>query len=220
MSKLSLSAAALVVMGLVSAVNAATVTYTQSYSGPTNWAQAIALPKFNPSMGSLQSVLLTLVGTVGGSAGFENTDPQAATIVTSRQGNFALTRPNGSSLTLTSSVTTTDSVTGYDGNLNFGGTSGKTYSNLWGTGTASAAMTATEIPNFLGLGSISIPVAVLATASASGSGNLLAQFNTNATADVLVTYTYAIPTPTSLAAGLLLLGGLFVRRRLMQRHSF
>ncbi len=178
----------------------------------TNWSDSITVPKFDPSLGQLQRVIFTLSANVEGSAAFESLDAAPATVTMSLQAMVTLFRPDNTTLNVViPTANTSDGATAFDGTMDFGGTSGKTYANLSAmddnqTDTTAAA----DLALFTGAGTITLPVTAMGTSSGTGAGNLLLQFLTQAGAEVEVCYEY-IPTPGSLA--LLGLGGLIIARR-------
>ncbi|MFI5381692.1 MAG: choice-of-anchor E domain-containing protein, partial [Tepidisphaerales bacterium] len=125
-------AACLLSIGLAGAAHAGIVTYSDSIPlDATNWNSSVTLPKFDPSLGSLTSIDVTIAGHVEGSAAFESKDAQPATVTMKLQAKLTLQRPDLSTLVVTIPVVnTSDSVTAYDGVLDYAGTSGKTYPSL------------------------------------------------------------------------------------------
>ncbi|MFO0973082.1 MAG: choice-of-anchor E domain-containing protein [Phycisphaerae bacterium] len=185
----------------------------------TNWNQNINIPKFDTALGTLQSIEFLLGGTVQGSAAFESLDAAPATVTLDLSATITLTRPDMSVLVVSlPAASTVDNVLAFDGLIDFGGASGRSYPNLSDTDTNSVTLgppvSAADLALFsaLGGGNIALPISAIATSHGSGAGNLLVQFTTLAGADVRVKYTYkAIPEPATLA--LILLGGPVLFRR-------
>jgi hypothetical protein len=183
----------------------------------TNWNTAVTIPKFDPTVGDLVRVRWRIIGQVSGSASFESLDAASATITTSLSASIALTRPDTSLLSVAIPVVNnSDSVTAYDGVIDFGGTSGKTYAGLAGSALATSSSTAAaDLALFTAAApgdTISLPVSAMGMSSGSGAGNLLLLFETFASASVRVCYEYTfIPAPS--AMGLLAVGGLAATRR-------
>jgi hypothetical protein len=181
----------------------------------TNWNKTVSVSQFNPSLGTLDSVLISLQGTVAGSAKFESRDHGPTTVTMSLQAQVTLSWPNQNNLVVALPlVQTVDNVTVFDGTTDFGGSSGRTYDNLSGSKTESALLsppTPTDLAVFLGTGTVTLPVKAEAQSFGTGAGNLIQWFMTDAGADVTVTYDYRVPEP---AAGALIgLGGLALIRR-------
>jgi hypothetical protein len=114
------------------------------------------------------------------------------------QATITLQRPDLSTLvTVIPLAQTSDFVTAFDGSIDFGGTSGKTYSGLSGDATESNCVTdPADLALFTGTGTIVLPAKAIGTSTGSGAGNLILQFNTSASAQANVTYWYHCPSPT------------------------
>jgi len=201
--------------GLLSApATADTITYTDSIPlSATGWSDSVSVPKFDPALGTLNSIEYTLSGHVEGTAAFENQSPSEATITMDLSAILKLQRPDLTTIVITIPVaSTSDDVTAYDGVLDYGGTSGRTHSNLSNDLSESiTSSSAADLSLFTGTGNISLPVEAGGASSGSGSGTLILQFSTAASAEVEVIYNYTVPEPATM--GLLSLGGLALIRR-------
>jgi len=200
----------------IGAANASvpTVCYSDAIPiQPTNWGLSVTIPQFNPGPGQvLQSISFELFGEVTGSAAFESLDAAPATVTMNLSAMIQLQRPDNSVLlTVLPLVATTDNVGPFDGVIDFGGTSGATYNNLYANAIDNATSTnPADLALFTGPGTITLPVVATGNSSGSGAGNLLLLFQTSAGASVRVCYEY-IPEPATLA--MLAFAGLLVRRR-------
>jgi hypothetical protein len=186
----------------------------------TNWSSSATVSKFDPSLGTLNSITFELEGHVEGAAKFESFDAALATVTMNLAADIELQRPDTSTLVIsTPLVQTIDNVTAFDGTIDFGGTSGKTYTGLSADDSASTVSPppASDLVLFTGLGNIMLPVKATGVSSGSGAGNLVMQFGTSASADVKVIYDYApIPEPSTIVLLSTVFGGLLVyvsRRR-------
>jgi hypothetical protein len=199
-----------------------TVTYSGSIAlSRTNWTSSVSVPKFDPALGTLNSIEFTLDGFVDGSASFENKNGPV-TVKMHLQAQETLYRPDFSTLVVTIPVAmTSDAVTGFDQTIDFGGTSGRTYSLL--SASASNSFTTTSVLDealFTGLGNIVLPVDAQGTSFGSGSGSMVLRFITSASAKATVTYDYnAVPEPATITMSILALGAVGWRLLLRRREQ-
>lgn len=198
------SLAALLVAG--TAMSAAAQTQTVCFSGqiplqPTNWSSSVSIPKFDPNLGTLQSISFQLTGNVQGTARAESLDAAPTIVNTSFSANITLTRPDNTPIVVTLPLANfSDSFTAFDNVLDFAGTSGTTHSgiNVTDTQSQTSPPPASDLVLFTGPGNIVLPVTAQGSSLATGAGNLITQFTTDASADVQVCYTFLPNTPPSL----------------------
>lgn len=218
MSRLRLLAPALAVLsltGLSALASADSVSYTATVpTASTNFSTLVNLPGFDPSFGTLTAVQLVLTATVLGDASFESLDASPATVNVNLSTNATATAPGALTVTTIPLASTSVNVGAYDGVLDFGGISGRTFSDLTNTATNSSTTT-TGLGSYIGVASVPITVGAVGASTASGPGNLASVFGTSAGAVVGVTYTYnAVPEPTVMAG--LAVGSLALLRRRRQ----
>jgi hypothetical protein len=217
----------LLLLGLLvslSGAQAATVSFSDSIAlTTTNWDLTVSIPKFDATLGTLQKITFELAGHVEGDAKFESLDSAPATVKMDLSVDITLKRPDNSTVVVSvPAFSTTDSVTAYDGTLDFGGTSGKTYTGLTGdkTETAVSPPPASDLGLFTGAGNIVMPITAVASSSATGAGNIVSQFASSASADVKVTYQYGPAVPEASSLALFLFGasalGLMTKKRLFK----
>jgi len=195
------TAGALLLPALAAAQGTATQCFTDSVPiQPTNWNSSVTIPKFNPNLGTLQSIQFTISGLVQGQAAVESLDAAPTVINTSFSAQLTLTRPDLSVIVVTIPIAMfSDPVTAFDGVLDFGGTSGVTHPNIMATDSdmATSPPPLSDLVLFTGPGTISLPVTAAATSIATGPGNVVTQFMTSASATVEVCYTYEVNQPPS-----------------------
>ncbi len=181
---------------------------------PTDWSSSFSIPRFDPALGTLDSITLSITSRVRGSIRLESEDAAPAQVNSALAANVNLYRPDNSILSAASpEVSNTDFLSAYDGVLDFGGTSGRSYLNLNHSDTAMLVISGVDLDAalFTGLGNVLLPVTAMGQSTADGAGNLLLIFSTQAAADVNVTYSYTIPEPATLA--LVGFGAWLLRRR-------
>ncbi|MEZ4649706.1 MAG: choice-of-anchor E domain-containing protein [Candidatus Eisenbacteria bacterium] len=192
---LPMVAGALALAGAASA-DIVNVQYSDTIAlGATNWNGTVSFPQFDPVLGTLLSVTFELSGHVEGSAKFESLDASPATVTMNLAAEIDLQRPDLTSLvTVLPLVATNDNVLAFDGVIDFGGDSGRTYEGLSGDDTeSSTTMNPADLALFTGNGTIDLPASAIGASTGSGAGNLILQFATSASCDVTVNYEYEEP---------------------------
>ncbi len=164
---------------------------------PTNFTQDLSLPQFDPSLGNLFQVDLTVNGSLTSDLKAENTSVVSpATITSTIAGQLSLTGPAGINLSAPlSSQGTSFDASAYDGNTDYAGTSGTDF----GSQSASVSKTLSlstaqgvDLSAYLGTGTLPASFAAQADSTASGGGNLMVETQSNATATITVTYHYTL----------------------------
>jgi len=203
------------------ACSAHSAVVTHNVSAPlqsTYWSQVFTLPKFDPTLGTLNSVTFELTGRVEGSVSFESLDVEPATVSMTLGAIVTLFHSDNTVIATTSpSVTTTDYVGAYDGVIDLDGASGRTHSGLWSSTVQSYCIASCDLSQYVGPGTFDVTVAATGNSGGHGAGNLLMLFRASASAAAQVRYDYtAIPEPSSFMAmslGAVSLFGLARRRR-------
>ncbi len=192
------SALAALALGGVVTAQTSTLCYTDSIPlQSTNWNSSITVPQFNPTLGNLQSIQFTLSGRIEGSANIESLDAGPTTVNTSFSASITLTRPDNSVIVVTIPIANfSDSVTGFDGLIDFLGTSGESHPGIIATDSdvAVSPPPVSDLALFTGFGNVTLPVVALGNSIATGSGNVVTQFMTMAQASCEVCYTYTTNT--------------------------
>ena len=157
----------------------------------TDFSTTVNIPQFDPSLGTLTGVTIRLDGSVRADFQFETLDASPAGVSGTLQTQLNLNRPDTSLLvSALPTATTADSVGDFDGVLDFGGGSGRTYVGLLGNDSASTNLGASDLFLFTGTGTLALPFTGTDTSTASGSANLATVISTSAAATVTVTYAY------------------------------
>lgn len=209
MNKFVTSLAAGALVCAAGAASAATVTHSDSYAlTATDWDTTLSVAQFDSSLGTLNSVLVKLIGYVEGEATVKNNAASGSNITVELEATISTETPG---LDLIVEVVPLAEVTKH-----------LTGGEEWSTGlindekTDSRTLTGDEMDEFLGTGLIEIATSAVGRSEATGSGNMNFGFSNSASAYLEVTYDYTpatVPVPASAA---LLLGGLGVlaaRRR-------
>lgn len=195
----------------VLSVSASVLHVSDSFPLQTaGWSGTLSVPQFDPVLGTLTGVNYTLTGGVSGNAKAENTGGTASSIELKLQATITVNKPGGGQLA--QAIPLADnffSASAFDNVLDFGGTSGVTYSGLTASDNTTGSVSAVDWGAWEGTGDVSLPVSSAGASTATGGGDITSAFSTKASATFDVWYTYTpVPEPTALAfvAGLGLLG--------------
>jgi hypothetical protein len=175
--------------------NAATYTQTQTCTLSlqiTNWSRSCSVPRFNPSLGTLESVRFEVSANINSTASVESRDMSATTVTVNVSANVTLFRPDNSTIAaVLPSTTTNTNFTAYDGTTDFAGTSGAVLPNLLASEASTITSTApADLALFTGVGNITTPVTATGLSSFAGSANLATLVDTQAAASINVIYSY------------------------------
>jgi uncharacterized repeat protein (TIGR01451 family) len=176
-----------------------TVQYTLTF-GPSQVTaiQTGSLPQFDPSLGQLQSVTISNSGQFTINTAVENTSTSSgSTITVSATGDMKLTGP-GSVLIDTPFTQTIGSfqASPFDGTLDFGGTSGKTFDPVILNESGSLTLTnPNDLAPFIGTGNVNFTETLSANSQLQSLYAYVLKGDARGQATVTVTYTY-LPTPS------------------------
>lgn len=200
-----------VVQGVCLADSISYSTTTPIPSTKTDWIGSLAFPKFNPTMGILESVQIDLSGTMQSTLTVTN---NASSASNGRANTHFLLIGQDVGGNLNAPVDTMGPSFNY--NLTPGGSlvSGLLTRNFSSSDVYTAPVVLAE---FTGVGNLSLDASTFTeTALFNSGGNTDASQVTFASATGTVKYSYRVPEPAALA--LLLLGGMLViarRRRVL-----
>jgi len=192
----------------LSAAAQQTVCYTDSIPlQPTNWSLSVSVPKFDPSLGTLNLVDVCITGQITGSYGVESLDAGPSWAMMQLSAAVELRRPDASPIAqaMPASPMVTYPLTPFDGTLDFGGTSGASQSGISVLTTAQIDLTSpADLALFTGApgapGSIVLPVSAMGTSTAMGGGHLITYFQSQAAGIVSICYDYT-PVAAPFCAG-------------------
>jgi hypothetical protein len=139
----------------------------------TNWSQNLALQKFDPALGTLNSVSITYRGSIYSRAKVESLDEEAVTVTESWSGTMGFTFPGGARQTSGLSYSLSQNFSAYDGTTDFGGTSGASLSPFFIETNSGNPITQTESTNlgsYIGTDTFSVPVDASGRATFAGAG--------------------------------------------------
>jgi hypothetical protein len=160
----------------------------------TGWTQALAVTRFNPALGTLEDVDITVSGSANEVFKLENLSPAAATVTASETTNFAISIPGSESGTIFSANATTGNVplSAFDGTADFGGTSGTIETGPVATVNGTLLLVSSgDLALFTGTGTADLQIAASGTSDVSGPGDLFSQLLNSGGATVTVSYVYA-----------------------------
>jgi len=169
---------------------------------PTDFQTVIAFDLFDDMGGTrtLESVTFSIDGMVTGNARVESEDAQAATINTTLEAELTLTDAMMNELVVTiPTITNVFNATAFDGDIDFMGSSGISYTDLMASQFEQEMYTdAATLAFFTGMGTTDFGFDASATSRATGAGNITSSFNSNAGGTVRVIYEFS-ETPSSVS---------------------
>lgn len=213
------------VLLLAGTVPAATLTFSDDTGTVQNgWIGELRLQKFDPALGTLNSITFEYGGTLIASVAVESMNGTPAHITTTVEGEITFyPAPYDLIPYLRTWLQCNRSfdATAYDGVLDYGGTSGITFpDDVWNgsTGGFSNLSDPTYLSLFTGLGQIAIPCEVSGTSVSSGPANLAVLTRMVARGQATVIYDYTpVPEPSGILALLPGIAGLVGVLRMRRR---
>ncbi len=173
-----------------------TITYSRvKLSELTDWSHSFLLPKSDSMYGVLTKATIYVNNTEWHPYfGVENTSGSAVTTSPSSGIQVTITPPVGAAINVSNSIPHINTpLAAHDGTTDYGGVSGKTWSNEFASVVATPRVVslAAQLNPFRGTGTVSFPTTALGTVTLAGGGNLLSQISTRLGASVSIVYEYA-----------------------------
>jgi hypothetical protein len=175
----------------------------------TNWSSSVSVPRFDPALGALQRIDITLSSSIVGSIQVESLDANPTAPSIDFLANVTLTRPDISVITVLVPLAHYQfTLAAFDGTIDFSGPSGVSVMP-----TASVTNTSTSPPPLADLllfsgasgnpGTIQLPLTAINNTYLFGSGNIAYTSTMQADATVQVCYTFvpAVPSGTDYCFG-------------------
>lgn len=215
-SVLGVCAIGLPFSGALPAARADMVTYTDAVPlTSTNWADELSFPLFDPSLGVLEHVELTLSVTVDALVQLESLDSGPADLYAMLSSEVQVDTSGGAGLLgISLDDNVSRSVSAFDGLMDFDGASGATVAVVHDA--TDSVILDSDLGMFIGSGSLQLPISAEAESQVGGAGNLLAMLSTSASVNATLDYHFTqVPAPSAAMLGAMGFGlvGWIGRRR-------
>lgn len=157
----------------------------------TNFSLDGLLDKFDPTLGTLESIEIKHEGSITSDIQVENfSNISASDISATVSGNLTLTAPGVNDVLTISGNAGQFQAGSYDGNTDFGGASGKSFGAKTVDGSNTFTITGAAINDYIGTGQITVTESAVATSNATGGGNLDVRIRSTGKSTLTVTYHY------------------------------
>jgi hypothetical protein len=164
----------------------------------TGWDRSLSLNQFDPSLGTLAAVSITVVTDLNTSMALENLGSIAGTATLTDNGGFSLILPGMTAFNLAGpTLSANATLQAFDGTTDFAGASGTLVSGMSGTNSVTETIEQ-SLSSYIGNGTTTIDLSSFSPTVLIGPADLAAELLTNAGAVVEVSYIYT--TTTSAAA--------------------
>ena len=163
----------------------------------TDWANTMSVPQFDPTLGILTSIEMTLTGAISGTVGVENQGANPINVLVQEQATERITLPDNTLLQSGGIVISrTVALARTDGMLDFGGLSGATFPVVALITNSNRFVAPSTIAPFIGTGNVTLPVTANVAWTGRGSGNMILRLQHLADSTLVVRYEYLIPEVT------------------------
>jgi hypothetical protein len=164
-----------------------TLTFADRTTGSSG---QLAIHQFDPALGTLEAINVTVSGDLSTSVAAENEDTAPAVITVNQDATVTLALPGATDSTSAPVVSSVE-LGGYDGTVDFAGSSGTIdQSQALIPAVAETLTDATDLAAFTGSGTLGATISTSGASSLAGPGNLLARLLAEAGGTVTVDYTY------------------------------
>lgn len=172
----------------------------------TGWNAEVPVARFDPALGRLEAVELTLTGDVAGSLAIQNLETSASTFNATGTATLDMSLPGTVTpgVTVAASYQNSGALAGFDGAIDFAG------SLVGQTSPASTTVDLSDpadLAGFIGAGTIDLPIAAAGSSSLDIPGDALARLIGEAGGTVAVSYVYLPADAPSDGFGMLFTAG-------------
>jgi collagen type I alpha len=171
------------------------------------WTDSLGVTQFDPALGTLEAVDITMNGSILASVAAENTADSAITFSTTQEAVVTLGLGGTLNASVVLSAKDSMNLASYDGTTDFVGPSGHADLGMTdatgplGTSPFFASETDPSIlAAFTGTGIYDLPISSMGTSFAQGGANLVSELLLDPGADVEISYVYS-PSVACFAAG-------------------
>lgn len=160
-----------------------------------NAIRSQSVPQFNASLGTLQSVEISVNGQILSTIKAENRSSSPVTATGNAAGTMLLNGPGFNlNLQINSVAIAAKPLSAFDGNLNYAGNSGFTVTQT-ASGSKTITLTGSSLNAFLGNDSVNLSFLAQAASEVTGGSNLASAISSLGNAQVTVTYRYQSASP-------------------------
>ena len=187
-----------------------------------SWNHTFSVQQFNSAQGHLESVQIKIYGNIAGNLGVENIEDKFNYISGTIGSTFGAYLPSEQSAFVSLYLAGTGSVVRdpFDGQLDYGGQSGYTFSLSTDGDRAETYLDDPTFSLFVGTGIVPIEMVALHFSSATaGEGTPIQNASFSSLGKMEITYTYGeVPEPTSLLFTGLIGAAIYLRTRRPRVH--